>query len=91
MGNRGFLPGLLADARTYFRLGFLKRLSALALPAYKELVETSLLDRVRGKKMELYLLIAFPSLFFTGFYSVFHTSGGRGRRVQLQLVMAIAS
>ncbi len=33
----------------------------------------------------------FPSLWLTAFSSFFHTSGGRDRRVQLPLVMAIPS
>jgi len=61
VGNRGFLPGLLADVSS----GFGKRLSALALHAYKELVETSLLDWGRGKKLELYLL---PSLWLVDWF-----------------------
>ena len=91
MGNRGFPPGLLADAlNTFFRLW--EEAIGTGLTRVQRTrwnLATGLRKRLDG--IELYLLLVLPSLWLTGFYSFFHTSGGRGRRVQLPLVMAIPS
>ncbi|CAK7322428.1 unnamed protein product [Dovyalis caffra] len=79
MGNRGFLPGLLADACKYF-------LPALGR-GYRHWPRTknSLKPRywIEQEARNLSLLLVLPSLWLTGFSS--HTSGGGGRRVQLPL------